>query len=582
MGHHISDRIKHYSGQGSTGSTTAGQMSSGASSQSGSEETSASQQKRPRHSAKRSPDRQMLKTRICNSFAKGGFCKYGADCNFAHAYTELQEAPDLRKTRLCKAFASGWCNDSNCNFAHGQEELRATDRYYKTSICVWHTRGKCTNGELCRFAHGHHELRTGGADHSTKANTGSEQGTATPPTDDPSWAGLQEEAEAAKVQPRRESPAYKGSWAAKNDLRSERRRKPLEAPAQPARTSDEVKQWVSAILRQFMAERSDALYSQLVQCALSSLASIDALAQALLEEASLRSSSMHFTGMCADLCYWLVMDLGESGPAFQQAVVGRCWELFNQNFGKQRDPLWVMEEALAGEDEESPDEERIVKKQMALGSVYFLAELTIRDVHPSREVLSAINRLLERPAVPERLEALAGLLSVLGPARDNAMWPEHAELGSIFWQVRSLTCDPELPTRLRCMLQDLLAWRDAGWSDAKRAGQVPLPLQRSGAPLDGYSMSPAGAQTSPSALNLEMGVAGGFPAWGSQGNYAGGTMILVPMPMSPGSALPPGAQVVAVGPQGCAPGDVMMDQQGFVRQLSAMSHTSKTSTGQRA
>lgn len=572
MGHHISDRIKHYGGQGSgsTGSTTAGQMSSGASSQSGSEETSASQQKRPRHSAKRSPDRQMLKTRICNSFAKGGFCKYGADCNFAHACTELQEAPDLRKTRLCKSFANGWCNDPKCNFAHGQEELRATDRYYKTSICVWHTRGKCTNGELCRFAHGHHELRTGGAENGSKASTGSEPGTATPPTDDNSWAGMQEEAEAAMVQPRREGGAHKGAWAAKSDLRSERRRKtPAEAPA--AASDDEVKQWVSATLRQFMAERSDALYSQLVQCGRSSLASIDALAQALLEEASLRSSSVHFTGQCADLCYWLVMDLGESGLAFQQAVLGRCWELFNRNFGKQRDPLWVMEEALAGEDEESPDEERILKKQMALGSVYFLAELTIRDLHSSREVLSAIHRLLERPAVPERLEALAGLLSVLGPARDNAMWPEHAELGSIFWQVRSLTCDAELPTRLRCMLQDLLAWRDAGWSDAKRAGQVPM--QRAGAPLDAYSMSPGGAQTSPSAL--------GYPAWGSQGSYAGGTMILVPMPVSPGSALPPGAAVVAVGPQGCAPGDVMMDQQGFVRQLSAVSRASRTSAGHR-
>jgi hypothetical protein len=103
-------------------------------------------------------DKQMRKTKLCH-FHQIGVCKHGASCAFAHEVAELQSAPNLRKTRLCKAFAAGRCNDNQCNFAHGQEELRATPLCYKTSMCVWYAKGKCVNGNLCRFAHGRRELR---------------------------------------------------------------------------------------------------------------------------------------------------------------------------------------------------------------------------------------------------------------------------------------------------------------------------------------------------------------------------------------------------------------------------------------
>uniref|UniRef100_A0A7S0AM18 C3H1-type domain-containing protein n=1 Tax=Pyrodinium bahamense TaxID=73915 RepID=A0A7S0AM18_9DINO len=103
-------------------------------------------------------DAQMRKTRLCHFYLQGA-CKYGSKCAFAHEQQELQSAPDLRKTRVCKAFKAGKCEDENCRFAHGQEELRATDLYFKTTLCIWHTRGKCANGERCRFAHGFEELR---------------------------------------------------------------------------------------------------------------------------------------------------------------------------------------------------------------------------------------------------------------------------------------------------------------------------------------------------------------------------------------------------------------------------------------
>eukprot|EP00440_Ansanella_granifera_P011490 gb/GFBE01012474.1/.p1 GENE.gb/GFBE01012474.1/~~gb/GFBE01012474.1/.p1 ORF type:complete len:207 (+),score=29.59 gb/GFBE01012474.1/:1-621(+) len=101
---------------------------------------------------------KMKKTRMCD-FHKEGRCKYGQDCAFAHDESELQNAPDLRKTRLCRAFTQGKCNDSDCKFAHGEAELRASDICFKTALCTWYEKGNCQSGSACRFAHGESELR---------------------------------------------------------------------------------------------------------------------------------------------------------------------------------------------------------------------------------------------------------------------------------------------------------------------------------------------------------------------------------------------------------------------------------------
>mmetsp|Transcript_55038 Transcript_55038/g.156471 ORF Transcript_55038/g.156471 Transcript_55038/m.156471 type:complete len:370 (+) Transcript_55038:3-1112(+) len=102
---------------------------------------------------------QLRKTKICMYHIKG-ICKHGADCVFAHSCTELQSAPDLRRTKLCQAFLSGFCNTRDCTFAHGEEELRATNLFHKKTLCLWNQKGKCRNGGQCRFAHGVDELRS--------------------------------------------------------------------------------------------------------------------------------------------------------------------------------------------------------------------------------------------------------------------------------------------------------------------------------------------------------------------------------------------------------------------------------------
>jgi hypothetical protein len=97
--------------------------------------------------------KQLRKTKFC-LYHLNGACQFGDNCAFAHSTMELQGAPDLRKTRLCKSYTEGGCNDPNCTFAHSEEELRSTDMFYKKTLCMWFEKGRCRNGEQCRFAHG--------------------------------------------------------------------------------------------------------------------------------------------------------------------------------------------------------------------------------------------------------------------------------------------------------------------------------------------------------------------------------------------------------------------------------------------
>mmetsp|Transcript_54329 Transcript_54329/g.117580 ORF Transcript_54329/g.117580 Transcript_54329/m.117580 type:complete len:303 (+) Transcript_54329:112-1020(+) len=100
---------------------------------------------------------QLRKTKICNFHLRGA-CQFGDECAFAHTSTELQPTPDLSKTQLCAAFASGGCTQEDCSYAHGEEELRAASVPFKNTMCLWNRKGKCRKGEMCLFAHSADEL----------------------------------------------------------------------------------------------------------------------------------------------------------------------------------------------------------------------------------------------------------------------------------------------------------------------------------------------------------------------------------------------------------------------------------------
>jgi len=74
-----------------------------------------------------------VKSRMCDFFRQGR-CTRGAKCLFAHSHSELRDAPDLSKTKLCASVVSGGrCQGTGCRFAHHYRELRSIGSEYKTN-----------------------------------------------------------------------------------------------------------------------------------------------------------------------------------------------------------------------------------------------------------------------------------------------------------------------------------------------------------------------------------------------------------------------------------------------------------------
>jgi hypothetical protein len=79
---------------------------------------------------------QLSKTAYCKFHAVGR-CTKGEQCPYAHDAAEIRPAPDLTKTKLCKAWTHHKCRSSSdlCPFAHGAHELRKTDAVQQLTDC---------------------------------------------------------------------------------------------------------------------------------------------------------------------------------------------------------------------------------------------------------------------------------------------------------------------------------------------------------------------------------------------------------------------------------------------------------------
>lgn len=103
-------------------------------------------------------DSQFYKTKLC-MFWQTGRCTR-RNCKYAHGEQELQQAPDLTRTAMCRmVLADGRCNDPTCKFAHGLDDLRTTNNFFKTTMCCFSPDGACKLGDQCRYAHSRTELR---------------------------------------------------------------------------------------------------------------------------------------------------------------------------------------------------------------------------------------------------------------------------------------------------------------------------------------------------------------------------------------------------------------------------------------
>jgi len=273
----------------------------------------------------------------------------------------------------------------------------------------------------------------------------------------------------------------------------------------------EVQRFVKSILNKITIEKFEKLYEQLTSSSLDFSAHTTMFAKEIHEKALLQHN---FAGMYADLCARCALDFVTGSEALKQSLLTQCWQFFTTSL-LPPPPL-----DLLCDTEENCDEGNDQHKKRILGNARFMGELFIRNMIPTQELFVCTKELLKTPLVPDKIEALVGLLTVVGHAFDSPDRPERGQLREVFWHVRGLTFDPSLPKRIRCKLQDLLDLRETNWTDNKEATRVFGPKKLKDVQLEAeqgalpqmkgnevmVSLTPANNATIEPAISPEMSV----------------------------------------------------------------------------
>jgi len=275
-------------------------------------------------------------------------------------------------------------------------------------------------------------------------------------------------------------PASPNSWALAQRQRRQREEALAASAAEDstgaAPSDEEIMRRVKSTLNKLTPEKFSTLYTKLMQCGIDENAHMELLAQTICEEAI---SQSNFAGMYADLCTYMLGDLSPAGgTAFAEAIHCSCMKLLEHAAEQPPCAAAAAQErdhAADGEQEET----QALRKRRALGNVRFMGELLVRCFFSPDVLFDCTDRLVKAPSSESRLEMLAVILNVVGPAFDTAIWPRHADLVQLFWHVRGLMCDMSISKRVRCLFRDVVELRDEGWVEGSvgRKAERPMTLE---------------------------------------------------------------------------------------------------------
>lgn len=250
--------------------------------------------------------------------------------------------------------------------------------------------------------------------------------------------------------------ASAGSWAAQQ----RKRREEAGGDTRDAEFARSVK----SILNKLTLEKFDVLYAKLIALGIRTPAQAEILVGEIVEKAQ---AQHHFVKMYSELCARLEGELAAlSGCNFKQVLLDKCQRSFEC-------ALKPTTEAVTHSDEVG--EEQAKHKERMLGNIKLTGELLTRHMLSSRVLIACAEELLESPPSADRLECLAVLLEVTGPAFDCPSWTQHETLDAVFAKVCGLSQDPSVPSRVRCLLRDVIDLRAAGWVDSRAASRVEKP-----------------------------------------------------------------------------------------------------------
>lgn len=153
------------------------------------------------------------------------------------------------------------------------------------------------------------------------------------------------------------------------------------------------------------------------------------------------------------------------GNLFRKYLLNRCQEEFERGWKVNAPPRkeGETEEAAMMSDEYY---ETMAAKRRGLGLVKFIGELFKLQMLTERIMHECVKKLVDYEGLPDEaeIESLTSLLRTIGKQLDDPQSKGAARMDIYFERIKSTIDHPDLPSRLRFMLMDIVDLRKHGWS----------------------------------------------------------------------------------------------------------------------
>ncbi|KFA75200.1 hypothetical protein S40288_00149 [Stachybotrys chartarum IBT 40288] len=295
-----------------------------------------------------------------------------------------------------------------------------------------------------------------------------------------------------------------------------------------------VQRKVKAALNKMTPEKFDKIADQILTIASQSKDESDGrtLRQVIQLTFEKATDEAHWASMYAKFCKRMLENMSpevrderikdkngnivSGGNLFRKYLLNRCQEEFERGWTSNLpDPKEVEEETAnkkPGEAVMLSDEYYIAAaaKRRGLGLVQFIGELYKLGMLTERIMHECVRKLVDYKGIPDEaeIESLSKLLRTIG-ANLDATDKGRPMMDAYFQRIQTMADLPELPSRMRFMLMDVLDLRRGNWH-SKEANKGPKTLEEVRAEAEAAQA----ARAQESARNSQRGGGGGRPPAG--------------------------------------------------------------------